>query len=106
MAEGVHRPADLGQGDHGDHWQTDSGDQEAQGRHPYVRAGLQADDGREDDVACSNEQGKSHKTKRQDILAFQDVHEGKYHSAETGLAEVFLMARGQYAPAFSESRHP
>ncbi|MCY1415872.1 hypothetical protein D9M71_313680 [compost metagenome] len=74
MAEGVHRPADLRQRDHGDHRQTHGGNQEAQSRHPHVRPGLQTDDGRKDDVACPDEQGKSHEAKRQDILAFESVH--------------------------------
>src|SRR5690606_31692042 len=70
------------------------------GRHPYVRAGVQADDGREDDVAGPDEQGEGHKAERQDVLAFQDVHLGEYHSAETG----FVASQGTTAERARRSR--
>ncbi len=35
-----------------------------------MRAGLQANDRREDDIARADEKRKRHKAKRQDILAF------------------------------------
>ncbi len=73
-AQGIHRPADFRQGDHGDHWQSDRRDQEAQRRHPDMGPGLQTDDRWEDDVAGPDEQGKCHETKRQDVLAFQHFH--------------------------------
>ncbi|MNZ62672.1 hypothetical protein D3C78_808000 [compost metagenome] len=73
-AQGIHCAADLGQGDDSDHRQTDRSDQETQRRHPDMRPGLQTDDRREDDVASPDEQGKRHKTKCQDVLAFQHFH--------------------------------
>lgn len=89
MAEGVDRTADLGQGDHGDHRQPHRGDQEAQRRQPHMGAGLQADDGREDDVAGPDEQGKGHKTKRQDVPAFQSVHAGEVPRCSRKFTEGF-----------------
>ncbi|MNP05014.1 hypothetical protein D3C76_969540 [compost metagenome] len=73
-AQGIHGAPHLGQGHDGDHGQADCSDQEAQRRHPDVRPGLQTDDRREDDVASPDEQGKRHKTKCQDVLAFQHFH--------------------------------
>jgi len=73
-AQCIHCPTDFGQCNNGDHRQTDRGDQKAQRRHPDIGPGLQTDDRREDDVASPDEQGKRHKTKRQDVLAFQHFH--------------------------------
>ena len=75
-AQCIHAAADLGQGNNGDYRQADCGDQEAQCGHPDVRSGLQANDWRENDVASPNEQGKGHKPKCQDVLAFQYFHYG------------------------------
>ncbi|MOA35331.1 hypothetical protein D3C78_1567740 [compost metagenome] len=52
-------------------------------------SGLQADDGREDDVASPDEQGEGHKAKRQDILAFQGFHWGITTSLKQGLPKGF-----------------
>ena len=73
-AQCIHCTTNLGQCDNGDHRQTNGGDQETQRRHPDIRPGLQTDDRREDDVASPDKQGERHKTKCQDVLAFQHFH--------------------------------
>ncbi|MCY1439316.1 hypothetical protein D9M71_555500 [compost metagenome] len=73
-AQGIHAAADLGQGNDSDDRQAHSSDQETQRRHPHVWTGLQTDDRWENDIARTDEQRERHKTKCQDVLAFQHFH--------------------------------
>ncbi|RMS43883.1 hypothetical protein ALP66_103575 [Pseudomonas amygdali pv. photiniae] len=45
-------------------------------------SGLQAHDGRKDNVASPDKQGKCHKTECQDVLAFQHFHYEGPHGIE------------------------
>ena len=69
--QAIDATTDFRQSDHGQHRQTHGGNQEANGCGPDVRACLQTNHRRENDVACANKQRKGHKAQGDDVTRFQ-----------------------------------